>query len=84
VPRAKLRPFNFRTSATRSSAHRPQMAQPAGNWSVKPLFGGAIACPVPSHLLDVTSVRHVPDNQEVRGHAQRGGDVELRARGQRA
>ncbi|CDH56151.1 ran guanine nucleotide release factor-like [Lichtheimia corymbifera JMRC:FSU:9682] len=31
----------------------------------RPLYGGAISCPVGNSFLDVSNVRQVPDNQEV-------------------
>ena len=43
--------------------------------SLAQLFGGAITCAIPGEFDDISSVRQVPDNQEVYVH--RSGDVSI-------
>ena len=38
------------------------------NGTIRPLFGGAFSCFIPNNSLDASSVREVPDNQEVFCH----------------
>lgn len=39
-------------------------------WSERNLFGGAVTCSLPSQWRDVSTVRQVPDNQEVHQEAE--------------
>eukprot|EP00250_Pteridium_aquilinum_P009308 c18585_g1_i1 orf=154-750(+) len=41
----------------------------------RPLFGGAISCSLPPRLQDVSSIREVPDNQEVYADPNRDESV---------
>ena len=47
---------------------------------VRSLFGGAFTCRIPSHYMDISAVRDIPDHQEVmaeEGPAGRSVIVEL-------
>lgn len=35
----------------------------------RPLFGGAMSALLPNHVIDISEVREIPDNQEVFAHA---------------
>ena len=48
------------------------------NGSIRPLFGGAFSCFIPTNSLDASSVREVPDNQEVFCHTDNDQSLMVR------
>lgn len=69
-------PATIHKMATRHAIPAPR----TGSGEIRSLFGGAFTCRVPSHYMDVSAVRDIPDHQEVmaeEGPAGRSLIVEL-------